>query len=370
MTAVIMKPQKTSTGGKMTNKHVSRYPKALADAETTPRNRHAAEIVLYEDGITEAKVKELHQTVFQLVGAYPYFFDVINYACTQNPEKIERKDNPRETHYRAAIPWNIFKDYALDGHTDAGNTKRLSDELYKMIDHPLSKVLPLDKNHSIRTQPIRLDIVYEDNILYSQIRGLKNVDGRKIKGIIIEFYKPLWRSLFDGKYGINWFLAPKAFNAKMHVAIEKHKEEKEFTAYGTLAYAIDYRRLFLYLNMHDNKRGEHVNYDALDLARSCIPSQVRLNEKGEYELINWYHLHQFVQKVLLLLNRMGHDGFMEGIPFIPKSVWYEKPTKEIKVRFHRDMKMIPNFTNEAPFLPNGERIRSVETDVEVSRNGR
>ena len=348
-----------------TSKSITKYPKALGQAEITPRNKHS-DIVAAEDQDPTIllKTKELHSSMFELVGAYPYLFDVISYTCTHHLDQITRKNDQKETHYRVAIPYNKFLDMALDGYSGAGNTKRLKDELYKMIRKPLVKVLPFDKHHSIRTQPIRLDIVYDDDTQYSQVKGLKNVTAKHIKGIILEFYKPLWKSLFSGEYGVAWFLAPKAFNAKMHYAIEKYKTLPEFIAYGELAYAIDYRRLFLYLNMYDNKRGNYVNYDATALTRSCLPKNIQADRNGEYRLKNWFSSHQFVQKGLKLLNKMAQDKLMEGITIIPKTVFYSKPMKEIHVKYYRGkQKTIPDFVNETLFLPNGDLKENTSQSV-------
>ena len=336
-------------------KQTAKYPKALASAETQPKNRQSDKTIYDADQEKkQLQIKELDKSVFELLGAFPYLFDTVNYACTHHREVIQREDNKKETHYRIPLLWDTFMDYALDGYTGSGNAQRFKNEIYKMIKTPPVKVVPLDADHSIRTQLIRIDMVYEDGTKPAQYKNLKHATGKKIKGIVLEFYKPIWKGLLQGKSARAWFLAPKAFNAKMYHAIEQYRDLPEFTNYGNLTYAIDYRRLFLYLNMHDNQKGAFIHYDALELVRACFPSNTRKDRNGEIRIRNWYELHKFVQKGLRLINKMSQQKLMEGIKLIPSSVFYEKPAKTIRVKFKREQP-IPYFQNETPYLPDGKR---------------
>ena len=180
--------------------------------------------------------------------------------------------------------------------------------------------------------------------------NLKNLKegGQEIKFVVIEFYKPLFYQLLRGKHGEAWFLLPKAFHAKMLKAINEYKDLPEFKRYGNLATSINYRKLYLYFNLHDNKRGDNLTYDALELSLHCLPENI--NEKnGKRYLDNWYKLHQFTQKGTRLFHKMAQDGLLEGVSIIPTSVYYEKPAKEIKIKLQRNTKAIPEFIDETPF---------------------
>lgn len=326
-------------------KNFSKYPKNLANAEIMPRNKQQENSILnIENEMLKAKIAELDKGAFQLGGFYPFIFDTINFVCTHYKEFIQRQDNTRETHYRLNIPIEHFLSFALDGSM---YKKRLYDEMYRLIKSPVKKSLPLDKKHSILTDPIRIDLIYEDDTKYSM---LKNTTGKKIKNVIIEFYKPLWNRLLKGKDGEAWFLAPKAFYAKMLDSIVKWKNLPEFTKYGRLAFPINFRRLFLYLNMHDNKKGNFLNIDAIDLVRSCLPSEIQ-KKNNQYYIRNWFKVHKFIQKGLKLLHKMAENGLMTSVSLIPQSLWYDKNLLQIRIKICRNINQLESFQDNQKIFP-------------------
>jgi hypothetical protein len=321
----------------------SKYPKSLAKAETTRRKGHEGNEIVTTDGQALA-LEKLTQAVFNLSGAYPYLFDTISYVATHHQEAIERQDNDKETHYRVRIPIEKFIDMALDEHTSLKSD--LWAEMYKLMRSNQPKALPMGDGHTIVTTPIRMDLIMEDGTK-GGAENLKNTraEGARIKFVILEFYKPLWKSLLSGPKGQAWFLIPKALQAKLKTSIMAWKDDQEFSKYGVFGTVLNYRRLYLYLNLHDNSSGSYINYDGIDLAKACIPKNVKASKGKEY--LDWYPTHQFMQKGLRLFHRMASNGMMEGVKLIPKSVWYSKPIKNFRVELQRnDYQAIPDFTSQ------------------------
>jgi len=324
-----------------------KYPKTLVKAEISSRRQlKSTELVDEQQKIIEEKISELNKGSFELAGVFPYIFDVLCYVCTHAKEAIERRGNNSETHFRVKIPTEAFYDFALDGELDQKH--KLLKELLELHQNPKTKALPLNADLSISTQPIRIDLIHQNG---RRITGnLKNLQqgGQEIKFIIIEFYKPLFSQLLEGRHGKAWFILPKAFHAKMLKAIKQYKDLPEFKRYGNLATSINYRKLYLYFNLHDNKKGDYLTYDSVDLAEHCLPENIS-EKNGKAYLDNWFKLHQFTQKGTRLFHKMGQDGLLKGVEIIPTSIWYEKPAKEIRIKLKRNAIEIPEFTDETPF---------------------
>lgn len=325
-----------------------RYPKDLARIETINRietKNNSAEII--------------ERSAFELSGGFPFLFDVISCACTYHKDFI--KDDPQETHYNIKIPREAFDDFAFDNFTDHSRDI-LKKEIWRVLRNPDRKILPLDNRHTILTEPIRLDIVYERDVLYSSLVS-RNKKGEyttaprlKIKGYIIYFYKPLFSRLLSGQYGKAWFPLPKAFQAKMIHEIKEKGNDPIFKGYGNFGHVTNYRKLYLYLNLHDNSRSNELHYDALDMTARCLSGNISI-KNGKPYLDNWYTSHQFIQKGLKLFHLMAQDGLMEGVKLIPGSVFYEKPIKKFRVKIIRpdNVESLPSFLDETPFLPDGTR---------------
>jgi hypothetical protein len=325
-----------------TNKNLQKFPKIIANFETSPKNKHSNNLI-YEIDDSGKKSKEiifkrLSYHAFELASAYPYLIDALNYICTHRPVKIHREGDPTETHYRVTLSEEQFNDYALDGYSGAGNRERVRVEMLKLSKNPISKIMPLDITGriSIRTQPINVSVAFDKGEINKKTIGLQNVKGKVRIGYSIEFFKPLWSPLFEGKFGHSWFLTPKAFNAKLYTCIERYKNLPAFMQYGELAYLSDYRRLFLYMNLHDNGIGNNLNFNALDLAKSCCPKFIDKDRNGNERLKNWYKFRQFVTKGCKLICQMGNDNVMGKVKIHPSSVYYNKNTGIISITVDRD----------------------------------
>ena len=166
--------------------------------------------------------------------------------------------------------------------------------------------------------------------------------------IILEEYKDQkdWQSVLKDEKGAAWFPFPVRFQAKLIDFIKRHKDDNEFKKYGTFGHASNYRKLYLYLNLHDNSKSDEINYNAIDLTLKTLPSNTQKTPAGEYFLRNWFTSHQFFQKALRLFYCMGKEGLLDGVKLIPTSVWYDKPIKELKVKINRGKTQLQAFTNK------------------------
>jgi len=325
------------------------YPKAAANAETTSRRQHS---VIFEEGqqLPPEKVEKLTRSFFEIAGAHPYIFDALSYICTFHRQAIERRENSTETHFRVRIPIENFLDYALDGRSQYKH--RLMTELYDMASIQRGKILPLDAGHSIKTVPIRVDLFYEDGTKLhpATARKLESLKGQApISYIAIEFYKPLFQTLLQGKDGESWFPLPKAFHAKMLETMDECRELPEFKNAGIQALPIQYRKLYLYMNLHDNGLGERLNLDGVDTLLSCYPTLVK--DKGGERYIDWWEGRLFIKKACELYNRMADKGLMDGVKFVPTGIQYDKPIKQFRLRLQRGRNYsgIPPFKDESPY---------------------
>ena len=324
-----------------------KYPKKLGTTEITLRNKHLcrdiqAEECLWDDfglnatggQLSEKQIKTLSRSAFELAGAFPYVFDVINWVCTHNPHKISRKNSPDETHYKVKIPWEIFFEAAFDKYNLSGSTQRLHDDLHKLTREPLVRVVPLNESKSLLTPLIISKIEYDEkSSIPLQYHNLKNITGKPIDSVILEFYKPIWASLIEGEYAKAWFLTPKAFTARIYYAIKQYAELQEFKRFGNFGTSLNYRRLFVYMNMHDNGTRRKAHYNAVDLARSCLPGELKPSGGA---LRSWPKVRRFFQKGMLLLNKMATDGIMESLGVIPSSVWYDQRRGTLSIDICRD----------------------------------
>ena len=280
-------------------------PRTLAELELF--NRHCLTTEETKQALEIFKIERLTNELFNLNGAYPYLIDFLNFVCTHYPDRIERKTEPNETHYRVLVSKKVFKDLALGNYTD--QKQYLEQEIYRLLSdkdengEPIRpKIFPFNSSFSVRTKPIRIEIWYEDENQLIQLKpnqiSLQNVTGNRVKGYAFEFYKPLWREIFTSKEGgTRWFPLPTMFQAKLVDSINRYKNDPEFEKYGSFGYPSNYRKLYLYLNLHDNSNSEVITYDAIDFTLKTLPKNIQ-KKNNTFNLHNWFTSHQFFQKGL------------------------------------------------------------------------
>jgi len=325
----------------MNKNQIVKYSKFVAKAETTSRRQHVNIIDdRTEEKIKIAKTEQLTRSYFELSGAYPYIFDALSYVCTHYKDAIMRQNDESETHYRVIVPKKAFEYFALD--TYEKYEKSMMAELYKLAKEPKAKVLPLDLNHSILTVPIRVDLIHEDGTIISEstLKKYENLNGElPVKYIAIDFYKPLFKPLLTGKYGVSWFPLPKAFHAKMLDAMDRYKDlpefnKPEFQKEELKPYAKTYRKIYLYMNLHDNGLGNKLRLDAMDMMLSCYPEIVKT--KNNYRYLKWWESRLLIVKACLLFNKMAEEGLLEGVKFAPTKIQYDKKTRQFNITIVRE----------------------------------
>lgn len=378
----------------------SKYPRALAKVETTSRRQHDLEKIKADSkDLTPSAMYTLLQKkgTFTFANAYPYIFDGLSFLCTNFATArwtdtkgrvrnvIERQDNETETHYRAILKVDSFMGMALNGHDEYRHN--FLNQLYKLAAHPEKKVLPFMEGYKILTEPVRIDLTLEDGTKLSEAEKNRlhnlydhSTQGERISGrvelIMIEFYKPLFESLFQrnskGELGKNYIQVPKALNAEIKATAEALRQSGFFQGTDTPAEAVplyetDARAIFLYMAQHDNRKGEHITIDAIDFAESCFPGDVKITQEtitdeftGEMETVtkkyiskaDGFKIRSKIKKTIVTFKQMGKIGKMDGGQFIPleldeTKVQYDHTAKKYRIRVLRPKNpAVPMFSPE------------------------
>ncbi|GHT51763.1 hypothetical protein AGMMS49990_06770 [Endomicrobiia bacterium] len=327
------------------NKH-NHYPKVLARVETTTRRQQ--NITPYSEGY-----ESFTKGTFTLSNAYPYIFDGLTFLCTNYAtakfkangkihDVIERRDNTIETHYRTVVRIDSFLDFTLDKHREYVQEfmKQLFQLAYKP---PEKKRLQLTANRSIFTEPIRIDLITMDRAAEQGLKeytpeerkkekerlsNLKGCPQSEIEYVAIEFYKPLFNCLLAsnarGTRGSAYIQSPKALHAKIKHTINRLENNgffngKDISAEKVPLCAMDARKIFLFLALHDNRKGEYININAVECALSCFPSCVKKNGKNENYISekDGFDIRSKIKKTIVLFKQMGVQGKMDGGQFIP-----------------------------------------------------
>jgi len=337
----------------------SKYPKELARSETTSRRQYDLEKIK----VNQSKDIELLQKkgIFTFANAYPYIFDALAFVCTNYATEqwsdngnirdvIERQNNDTETHYKTVLKLDTFMDMALNGHNEYRHN--LLNQLYKLIANPEKKVLPFTENNYIITEPVRIDLILKDKTRLSEneLKQLSNLYdkrengqkiSRKLEFIIIEFYKPLFESLFqknkNGKLGKNYIQVPKALHAKIKNTVEEIINtgffiDTDLEEEKVPLYVSEVRAIFLYFALHDNRIGNYITIDAIHFAESCFPGDVKIKYKKQIDIVlgkndtvykkyiskaNGLKIRTKIIKTIITLKQMGKNGKMDGGQFIP-----------------------------------------------------
>jgi len=377
----------------------SKYPRALAKVETTSRRQYNIEKI---EAIDSKDIALLHKKgTFTFANAYPYIFDGISFLCTNHAtdrwtdsdgsirDVIERQNDRTETHYKTVLMLNTFMDMALNGHRKY--KRNLLKQLYKLVAHPEKKVLPYTDDYNIITEAVRIDFILENKNqlsekekkrlanLYNKREKGKKVNG-KIKLIVIEFYKPLFESLFlgnsMGKLGKKYIQVPKALNAEIKATLEEivntgFYNDSDLGEKNVALYAAEVRAIFLYIALHDNRKGDYISIDAVDFAESCFPGDVKIShkewtdgelgytEKEQKKYISktdGLKIRAKIIKAIITLKQMGRSGRMDGGQFIPVELDETKVQYNYKSRAFRIKVLRPQNTAFPKYYPN--EIRS------------
>ena len=215
-----------------------KVPKVLATTEITTRQSFKDQLSLSKEHDLESsldKLEELYKSLFTMNDKEAVVFDGLCKLCMDTYDKehidillkietgqddsyvpvIERQDKATETHYRTVLSldeskivfcgdkYKSYWDYVFT------NIKKLA------YDPPKKRRLVLGKNTYIDTEPLRIDLIYENG---SGLKRLVNLSPRrkgknkkerekvkrdtgkaegKIVGFVIEFYKPLFFPIIE-----------------------------------------------------------------------------------------------------------------------------------------------------------------------------
>jgi hypothetical protein len=376
----------------------SKYPRALARIETTSRRQYDLEKIKAIDSKDTVLLQK--KGAFTFANAYPFIFDGLSFLCTNHAtdqwtdsdgntrDVIERQDNRTETHYKAGLKLKTFMDMALNGHNE--HRRDFLRQLYKLVAHPEKKVLPYTDGCNIITEPVRIDFILEDETKLSENeeKRLSNLcnkreKGKKIRGkikfIIIEFYKPLFESLFlvnsKGKLGKNYIQVPKALHAEIKATVAEIVTTEFFKGTdlekeNVPLYESNVRAVFLYFALHDNRKGDYITINALDFAESCFPKTVKIIYKEQTDIesgrtykaskkylsrANCFKIRAKIIKTITTLKQMGKRGKMDGGQFIPVGLDETKVQYSYKSHEFRIKVLRPKNTDFPEFNPNDIR---------------
>jgi len=310
------------------------YPRNIAITETKNRRDHSLIDIDACMNINKELTTKITKSAFDVSGAFPYLFDALSYICTHHKDKIKRFEDSEETHYRVEVPFNFFIFFALDGKNEY--KKSLMTEIYSLALKPLGKVISLDKTRSILTIPIFLQLVYDDVSNGDQAKIKRLVPfGNKlpISKIIIDFYKPLFSDLFSGDYGEKWIPIPKSFHVKLLESIDICKTSSNFVTSNHVATPVCYRKLFMFMNLHDNGKGKNLFLKSKEVLLACYPSLLDDIDGSRY--IRYTATEEFLTNAETLFKKMSENGLLEGAKIFPQKISINRTTEVISVGLKR-----------------------------------
>lgn len=239
--------------------------------------------------------------------------------------------------------------------------------------------MPCTDGYNIITEPVRIDFIFEDETKLSknEKKRLSNLCNKREKGekinrklvfIVIEYYKPLFESLFlknkKGEIGNNYIQVPKAFYAEIKATIARIENMEFSNGMGLKKekfplHESDVRVIFLYIALHDNGKADYITINALDFAESCFPGDVKIigTDKKKYiSKADGSKIRAIIKKTIIILKQMGKSGKMDGGRFIPieldeTRVQYSHKSREFRINLLR-----PKKTKFPTFNPSDIRL--------------
>jgi hypothetical protein len=223
----------------MDKQHGIKYPRALAEIGTTSRQKFIGQLPLFkdDDSITELEDKKnLKKMLFSFNNAEYLLFDGLCSLCMEAYDKdhpnllqknnknfpnyvkvIERQDDPAETHYRSVLALEEMPEIFC-GKKYINAWPYIFEELKQLAYEPgKKKNFVLDGKLSIKTMIFNIDLIYDDGDNYSKLKTLgprrtnKQKDAgikpqphneqKKIIGMAIDYYKPLFAPIIELKKG-------------------------------------------------------------------------------------------------------------------------------------------------------------------------
>jgi hypothetical protein len=353
-----------------------KVPRVLATTEITTRQSFKQLLLFTEQDLESSmdKLEELQKSLFTLSDKEAVVIDGLCKLCMdaydeehidlisrlKNEENdytpvIERQDKQTETHYRTVLSLDESKDVFCGDRYEAywdyvfTNIKKLA------YDPPKKRRLVLGKNTYIDTEPLRIDLVYEDGSGLKRLVNLsprrkgkdrkerekiKRATGRakgEIAGFVIEFYKPLFFPIIEKSKkktrGKAYIRQPPFFHLgiidEMRQAVEELKtaENKIIPALKKAIYdgvqsgvipkenvTSDYiNSCFLYLQTRARSRLSNLmGISPIEMRNFFTYLALHDNGKGEYITID--NLIDFADRCFEGLTRLDREGKRQIYP--------------------------------------------------------
>jgi hypothetical protein len=232
---------------------------------------------------------EINRKTTELAGAYPYIFSIVSWVCENHPQLV--KQDTTNFYYQIGnetdpMPWNRFLNYGIGKYKDQKHLFLV--ELKKFIKENRPYWLPAMDGGAVLMPPFRITLKTKDlrEISIAEMGRIKNTEVADsiICGVIIECYKPFFAGHFNG-HEDGFIKQPAAWYAKIRQgAIGTIENKAQFSGMVEAGMendmtALNVMRIWEYLALHDNGKGETKTVDAVDLLNHVAPSYLK---KGEY----------------------------------------------------------------------------------------
>ena len=226
----------------MSNTKGVKYPRLLAKNATSSKRQ--IEQLLPFDDIAEPEPEEIKKSMYNLSAVYDVTFDGLCVLCMDKfgqqwqdksgeyQNYIDRADNPNETHFRSVLNIEDVKDVFCGPFPEYWPD--VFESLKKLAYNPQKKKIILDKTHSIVTEPIGIDLIYDNGKSYKNLKNLAprlskkdaalgkkqkaDKPPEKIIGMAFEYYKPFFLPIIllnkRKTAGKNYILLPRYFQLK------------------------------------------------------------------------------------------------------------------------------------------------------------
>jgi hypothetical protein len=239
--------------------------------------------------IAELRKTEISRKTTELAGAFPYLFSIVSRVCEDLPHLV--KKDTTNFYYQIGtesdpIPWDMFLHYGIGKHKDQKHLFLV--ELRRLIAENRPYWLPSGTGSAVLTTPFRIVLKTKDlrEISIAEMERIKNTEvaDNIIHGVILECFKPLFAGHFNG-YQDGFVRQPTAWYAKIRngvngiieadthfTGIIEAKTENDMTALNVM-------KIWEYLALHDNGKGELKHVDIIDMLSHIAPSYL---QKGDY----------------------------------------------------------------------------------------
>ena len=245
--------------------------------------------------VEEWQKTEIKRRTTELAGAFPYLFSIASYVCENFP-RLVKKDTDN-FYYQIGtetdpIPWKMFLDFGIGKYREQKHLFLV--ELKRIVSENKPFFLPTGGNNLTLAQPFRIVLITSDmqKLDALKMKSLKNDElvNYVFSGVIMECYKPLFAGHFNG-YQDGFIKQPAAWYAKIRNGVNgmiqanaRFEGIVEAGAENDMT-ALNVMKVWEYLALHDNGKGETKTVDVVDLLSHVAPSYLKTGEYLRKECI-------------------------------------------------------------------------------------